>query len=101
MKHLKLFEEYISDVINIFFDGEDYVFKLKQDGRKVFLLDKGNIYQRLDVEIPESKNLADDEFFMSPDVRKEIIDSLIEQGFIEKLDKTSMAGDKKVIAYKL
>jgi hypothetical protein len=101
LKHTKLFEEYTSEVINIFIDGKDYVFKVKQDGRKVFLMEDDKVYQRLDIDIPESQNLQEDEFFMSPDVRQEIVDELTEQGFIDKINKVAVAGDKKVMAYVL
>lgn len=101
MKYLRFFEEYTSEVINIFIDGKDYVFKVKQDGRKVFLMEDDKVYQRLDIDIPESQNLQEDEFFMSPDVRQEIVDELTEQGFIDKINKVAVAGDKKVMAYVL
>jgi hypothetical protein len=101
MKHLKLYEEFESSVINIIIDNEEYVFTIKKEGDKVLLMKGNDIYQRLDIKIPDSKNLENDEFFMDTNVRIEIIDELEKQGFIQKINKESIAGDKKVIAYTL
>lgn len=104
MKHLKVFEEFNNNEtspINIIVDGEDLTFTIINNDNKIYLMKDDNIYQELSVEIPDSDDLEDDEFFMSPDVKKEIIDELVSQGFLQKLDKKSIAGDKKVNAYKL
>lgn len=100
-RYVKLFEDFSTDVINIVLDGKEYVFKIDQNDKGIFLTKDDKIYQRLDIKIPESENLSDDEFFMSPDVRIEIIEQLETQGIIDKLNKTTVAGDKKVMLYSL
>jgi len=101
MKHLKLFEQFESTVITIVIDGTEKTFTILQQGKKVYLMLDGEVYQRLDIHIPDSDELNDDEFFMTPDVDQNIVDELENQGFIQKLDEESVAGDKKVTAYKL
>ena len=101
MKHLKLFEDFESGIISISLDGKEYTFTLSQKGKKIYLKKDDEIYQRLDIEIPDSQELEEDEFFMAPDVKKEIVNELIGQGFIQKLNKESIAGNKKVNAYSL
>jgi len=101
MKHLKLFEEFESDVITIVIDGDEQTFTILQKGRKIYLMKDDEIYQRLDIQIPDSEDLEIDEFFMAPDVQLNIVEELENQRFIQKLEKESIAGDKKVMAYKL
>lgn len=101
MKHLKLFEEFESSVITIIIDGEEMTFTILSKDKKIYLMKDDEIYQRLDVQIPDSEELDIDEFFMAPDVDKNIVEELENQGFIQKLDIESIAGDKKVTAYKL
>ena len=64
---IKLFENFISSVIIIVINGKEYVFTIKKENSKILLMNKAEIYQRLDITIPDSKNLENDEFFMSPD----------------------------------
>lgn len=101
MKHLKIFEEFESSVVTIVIDGKEQTFTISQNNQKVYLMKGDEIYQRLDIQIPDSKELDIDEFFMSPEVRSEIVEELENQMFIQKLDKEAVAGDKKVNAYKL
>ncbi len=101
MKHLKIFEEFESTVITIVIDGKEMTFTILSDNNKVYLMKGDEIYQRLDIHIPDSEELDIDEFFMSPEVRYEIVEELESQRFIQKLDNESVAGDEKVIAYKL
>jgi len=95
MKHLKLFEQFESTVITIVIDGAEKTFTILQQGKKVYLMLDGEVYQRLDIHIPDSDELNDDEFFMTPDVDQNIVDELEDQGFIQKLDEESIVGDKK------
>jgi len=101
MKHLRLFEEFESSVITIVINSEEQTFTIYQDVRKVYLMKGDEIYQRLDIKIPDSDELDIDEFFMDPEVNVDIVEELETQRFIQKLDKESIAGDKKVHAYKL
>jgi hypothetical protein len=98
---ITLFENFESSVITIVIDGDENTFNVLSKNNKVYLMMQDEIYQRLDIKIPDSKELQDDEFFMAPDVRREIVDELENQNFIQKINKESIAGDKKVIAYKL
>ena len=101
MKHLKLFEEFESSVITIVIDGNEQTFTILSENSKVYLMKGDEIYQRLDIKIPDSEELDIDEFFMDPNVRSEIVEELETQRFIQKLDIESVAGDEKVTAYKL
>jgi len=101
MKHLKLFEKFESDVITIVIDGKELTFTILSSNKKVYLMKGEDIYQRLDIQIPDSDELEIDEFFMAPDVKLNIVEELKNQRFIQKLEKESVAGDKKVTAYKL
>jgi len=101
MKHLKLFEEFESTAITIVINGKEQTFTISQEGKKIYLMRDNDIYQRLDIQIPDSDELEIDEFFMAPDVQPNIVEELKNQGFIQKLNKESIAGDKKVTAYKL
>ena len=100
VKYLKKFESYRTGAVSITIDGVENVFTLKRDDMRVYLMKDDEVYQQLDIETPDTKNLDDDEFYMAPDIPKEIVDELTAQGFIDKCEKDeSLAGDQKVKAY--
>jgi len=101
MIYLKIFEDFKSDVISIVIDGKELTFTIKSSNKNIYLMKNNNIYQKLDINIPDSSDLDDGEFFMNPNVKNVIVDELKNQGFIQELNKESIAGDKKVKAYKL
>ena len=62
---------------------------------------KEHIYEHLSVNIPHSKNLGVDEFFINPLIDEDMVNILEDEGFIECTNIESISGDKKTISYKL
>jgi hypothetical protein len=58
-------------------------------------------YENLSVDIPKSDELEKEEFYINPDIPKEMIDTLTREGFIQCTCKKSKAGDKPTMSYKL
>jgi len=85
------------------YDNKPLKLKVSYDGKitnvKITYMDK--YYEDLSVTIPDSKDLDKDEFFLNPDIDKNLVNELVNQGFIEKSDKESMAGNKKTTSYTL
>ena len=98
--NFKIFENLTNPIFSVIIDNEKYVFSLSRTNEINIMLDN-ELYQNLSITIPDTKKLEDNMFFMDPDVRKEIIDVLINDNFIEKTDIHSIAGDKETKAYKL
>ena len=96
----KIFENSFNPIFSVIIDDEKYVFSLSITDEINIMLDN-EIYQKLSITIPDSKKLDDSMFFMVPNVKKEIIDVLIDENFIEETDIESIAGDKETKAYKL
>lgn len=65
---------------------------------KVLYMDK--YYTNLSIDI-HGKELEKDEFFINPDIDKEMVNILEKEGFIQSTNKKIMAGDKETISYKL
>lgn len=86
-------------------DINNMTFKIKtynvDDYLQVDLLYDNKIYQKISVDIPDTKKLNNDEFFMNPDVHNTVIKELIKQNFIEKSNKKSKAGTNIVFSYRL
>jgi len=87
-----------------YFNYDDRPFKLdvKQGDTtvvKILYMDKR--YEDLSVDIPDSKNLDKDEFFINPSIDNGMLEEIEKQGFIECTNKVSMAGDKETKSYKL
>jgi len=66
---------------------------------KILYMDKR--YEDLSVDIPDSKELEKDEFYINPTIDEKMVEELVKQGFIECTDKVSMAGDFESKSYKL
>ena len=96
--NFKLFESDDSSVFLVNLDGDDTVFKLRYSDKIYIMLDS-EVYQELSIEIPDTKKLDEDGFFMNPDVKKDIIDVLVDENFIEETGVESVAGDKKTKSY--
>jgi hypothetical protein len=75
--------------------------KMKNNLTNVKILYKNSLYNNLSVDIPESEKLDSDEFYLNPKVDKELVNMLVDQGFIEESGKEKMAGDEKTKSYKL
>lgn len=65
----------------------------------VNILYKDKHYTNLSTHIPDSKSLNKDEFYMNPNLNIKLINELINQGFIEKTNKKSMAGELVTYSY--
>jgi len=96
--NFKLYTESID--ISGYFSVKNTTYQLKY-ADEIYILLNSEIYQNLSVTIPDSKFLDDNEFFINPDVDKEMIRVLIDENFIEESDKESIAGDKKTRSYRL
>lgn len=66
---------------------------------KILYMDKH--YEDLSIDIPDSKELDEDEFYVNPIIDIEMVKELEKQGFIENTNKLSMAGDDETKSYKL
>jgi len=68
---------------------------------KIDILYKDSLYDNLSVDLPDSDDLGIDEFYINPNLDKDLIQILIDDGFIEKTNKVSKAGNDKTISYVL
>ena len=101
LKTYKQFENINNPIFSVIIDNDKYVFELKVSDNSIDLLLDGELYQNLSVEIPDTKLLSENEFFLNPEVKQRIIDILIMENFIEKTGKNSIAGDIETTSYKL
>lgn len=91
-------EDYTTSIFNV----EDMVYWLYvEEGEicKVYIMLGDDLYEKLSVDLPESFELEDEEFFLNPDVDKKIVDVLINQNFIAEGNKISVAGDTETKSY--
>jgi len=95
----KIFEN-SNPIFSVIINNKKYVFSLSKTDEINIILDN-KLYQKLSITIPDTKKLDDNMFFINPNVKKEIIDILIKENFIEKTNITAIAGDKETKAYKL
>ena len=87
-----------------YFNYGDRPFKLDVkhgDTTVVRILYMDKHYEDLSIDIPDSKDLSEDEFFINPTLDEKLIEELEKQGFIECTNKTSMAGEYESKSYKL
>ena len=103
---LKKFKEFIKENYETgIFDYDNMAFKLDvkfiNNLTDVRIMYMGKYYDDLSINIPGSEELDNDEFYLNPNVDKELIKTLVDQGFIEETENESMAGDKKTKSYKL
>ena len=67
----------------------------------MYLISDNSIYDELSIIIPDSDNLSKSEFYINPNISEEIIDTLINENFIQSSGKKSIAGNKETISYKI
>ena len=95
--------EQFSGIISVNVDGDVLYFKLKYDENnfplEVDLYLKNGKYDNLSVTIPDSDDLDNKEFFLNPDINKNIVRSLEKENFIQETGKESIAGDKPTKSY--
>jgi len=89
-----------SGIFSVNLNNQTLVFKLRFSTEILIILED-DIYQELSITIPDSKNLNDTEFYLNPSVDEKIVDVLVNENFIEKLDKESIAGEQKTYLYTL
>lgn len=102
---LKNYNKFINEKYKTgYFNFNEMPFKLsisnKNDKIKVKILYMDKYYADLSIDI-HGKDLDKDEFFINPNIDKEIIETLENEGFIECTNKEIMAGNKKTKSYKL
>ena len=101
---MKKFIEFIKeDYETGYINYNDMPLKLKiiDNPTTVKIIYKGKHYEDLSIIIPDSKHLDNGEFFINPDIDRNIIKEFEIEGFIECTNKESMAGDKLTKSYKL
>jgi len=102
---IKKYFEFINENYETgYFNYNDMTFKLdvKHDDIttvKILYMDKH--YEDLSIDVPDSEELDEDEFFINPSLKKGMIEELENQGFIECTNKISMSGEKETKSYKL
>ena len=112
MKYLKNYNNFVfekhgnySGIFSVNIDNDTLCFELRYNHNekpfKVDLMLNDELYSELSIKVPDSDKLENNEFFLNPKIKKEIIDELINQGFITKTGKKSMAGDKETESYQL
>ena len=104
MKYLKTFENFKSGMFKTRIDDNEIILELEviyDENTEVKLLYNDIYYDDLSVTTPDSENLEKNEFFVNPEIDENIVISLVEQGFITKSDKTTLAGDKETGSYLL
>ena len=100
----KIFENYKkSGIFGLDIKGKYMSFSLNisEDDRSVKIMYDDALYIELSIEIPGSEELEPGEFFLNPDVDRKIVEELVEQNFIDKGNKTAVAGDQNTISYRL
>lgn len=68
---------------------------------KVDLVFEDEKYDELSIIIPDSDELDKKEFFMNPKIDKRIIETLLDEGFIDETGKESIAGEYDVKSYEV
>jgi len=104
LKFLKLFDDYKTGSFKVKVDGNEMILYLEvkeSSPIEVLLMMDDLIYDNLSVNIEDSKKLDKEEFFLNPEIHKNIINELEIEGFIEKSGKKSFAGDKDAYSYRL
>ena len=89
-----------SGVFSVIIDGNNILFHLRYSDKIYIMIDE-EIYQELSIELPKSKGLDENEFFMNPDVDENIINVLIDENFIEVSDEESIAGEQETKSYRI
>jgi len=93
-----VFEKKESGIFSVNLLGEKIVFTLLYSD-EIYIMMGGEIYQALSITIPDTDLLGKHEFFINPGVDEKIITVLEKENFIEKSNKTSIAGDKETMSY--
>jgi len=103
IKNFNIFigENYKTGFFN--YENMPFLLNVKHNNNKtsVEIIYKEHVYEHLSVDIPDSKDLGEDEFFINPIIDKGMVELLENEGFIECTNIKSMAGDKKTVSYKL
>lgn len=96
------FENYKSGLFGLHLNGKYMTFNLdiNQDEKSVNIMYDDQLYIELDIKIPDSEELEPGEFFLNPEVDQKIVRELVKQSFIEKGNKTAVAGDKTTLSYR-
>lgn len=101
-KNIYEFKEFNS-MININLDGIKTVFYLDYDETLIPFVIKlykdGILYDDLNVTIPESYRLNRKEFFLNPNINKNIVKELVKQNFMEETYHDAVAGDMPTKSY--
>lgn len=104
---MKNYPQFILENKNI--SGPIYIEKLnitlklyinqKENETIVKLMSGDKLYKTLSIRTTDTKNLDKNEFFINPEIDKNIIDELIKQFFIKPTGITSDFGNKPTVSY--
>lgn len=98
-------EDYNTGIVRINLDGHPSVQQLKveetEKGTRVYLMIDDKVYDELSIILPNSNDLDKSEFFVNPNIDKNIVDELENQNFINRTNTVGNAAGKKTISYSL
>lgn len=98
------FKEF-SGLFSVKIDNKIMYFKLNYDENllpfEINIIYDNKNYNNLSIIIPDSKKLGYKEFFLNPEIQTNIINTLIEENFIDQTNFISVAGDEETKSYKL
>ena len=95
-------EEFTSGLFKTKIKGDDLILKINVSYNpftKVNLIKDNEIYDNLSIELPNSNELRKGEFYLNPDINKNIVRELENQNFITKTNHTEIAGNEKTTSY--
>ena len=98
-------ENFESGIFKTVVNGSEMIFNLDikytEDCTEVNLIYDKKLWSNLSVTTPDSVKLNKNEFYLNPEIDKNIVKDLKEQGFISKTNKKTLAGDKETESYSL
>lgn len=104
-KYIKFINENNNGYETGYFNYKNLPFKLRveyvNDILEIYIIYKNLIYDNLSITIPQSKELSYDEFYLNPKLKKDLINILEKEGFIENTKDSQIVGNIKTKSYKL
>jgi hypothetical protein len=97
-------ENFESGIFKSVVDSKEMIFNLDikyKECTEINLIYNDKIWDNLSVTTPDSVKLSKNEFYLNPEINKNIVKELREQGFITKTGKKTLAGDKETESYSL
>jgi hypothetical protein len=104
MKYKNIYEfKEFNSIINVKSNGKESVYYLDYDVNLtpfiITLYKNGVKYDDLNITIPESYRLNKKEFFLNPNIDKDIVNELVIQNFMAETYQDAVAGDIPTKSY--